>query len=353
MNILFLIHKPQARGQELFASLLGNKFLDLGHKVTLLSLYPGEFDLPFQGELLRLNSNSLGIKSLKRLGRWITKIQPDIIQANGGDTLKAMILARLIFPFEGKILFNNGGVLGHYLSSSIHRVFYRFLLSKLDAAVSVSRFSATDLSTWMPKRIAQVTIPIGVNGEKSIDLKPKTPYPVFVSIAGFTPEKNHEFLISAFTKFSQLHSQAQLWLIGDGPLKPIIEKLVKESRPGSIFFLGALTEPWAAVPENAVLLLPSRMEGTPSVLAEASLAKIPSVAFAVGGITQMMEGITSCTLIAPDHEKDFLDAMNFWLNLEEEEKSSRLEISKVMALERFSLDKVTRDFLELYTQVCG
>ena len=353
MTILFLIHKPQARGQELFASLLGNKLLDLGHKVTLLSLYPGEFELPFQGRLLCIDSNSMGIKSLKKLSKRIAEIQPDIIQANGGDTLKAMVLARQLFPFKGKLIFNNGGVIGHYLSSEIHRIFYRFLLSRLDAAVSVSRFSAKDLSKWMPKNIPQVVIPIGVDAAKSIDLMPKVPNPVFVCIAGFTPEKNHEFLISAFTKFSQLHPKAQLWLIGDGPLKSKIEKLVKESEAGSMLFLGALTEPWAAVPSNAVLLLPSKMEGTPSVLAEAALAKIPSVAFAVGGIAEMMEGITSCNLIAPDQEEDFLDAMNLCLNLEEGGKSSRLEASKAMALERFSLDKVTRSFLEFYTQVCG
>jgi glycosyltransferase involved in cell wall biosynthesis len=187
--------------------------------------------------------------------------------------------------------------------------------------------------------------------EKSIDLIPKVPHSVFVHLAGFTREKNHQLLIGTFTQYRNRDPNAQLWLIGDGPLREEIEKWVQELGFDSIRFFGAMQDPWRIIPENAILLLTSRIEGMPSVLAEACWAGIPSISFSVGGITEMMGEIAYCKLTPPDDGKSFLEAMEYWSTLNEGEKSMIRENSRKLARDRFSIHMVSRSFLEFYSRI--
>jgi L-malate glycosyltransferase len=351
MRIALIIHQPQPRGQELFASYLGNYLLDMGHQVVLISLYRGGFKLPFTGVHEELQADSLGPKSLRRLSQLLSGFNPDIIQANGGDTLKFAVLARLIFPFSGKLIFNNGGVVGYYLNSSLQRLFYRFLLAKLDGAISVSEFSGKDLSSWLPATVPQAMIPIGVLEDQEVSLAAPVPHSVFVHIGGFTPEKNHDFLFDIFQDYLKIAPQAQLWLIGDGPLKESFETSISKKGDSTIRFLGSLKTPWASVPANAILLLPSKIEGMPAVIAEAFLAQIPVIASPVGGIPEMANAIPSCSLVSLEDKEAWLKVMDFWATLSPEEKSKLTTPSKAKALRRFGLKRAVESFLEFYKRL--
>lgn len=351
MKIALLIHRPQARGQELFASFLGNHFLELGHEVVLISLYSGEFSLPFQERQFALDASFLSLKSLKKLSQILREYQPDIIQANGGDTLKFAVLARLIFPFSGKLLFNNGGVVGYYLSSPWQRLFYKFLLARLDGAVSVSEFSKKDLSNWLPARIPQEVIPIGVPEDPEVAMVPEVPYPVFVHIGGFTPEKNHEFLFAVFQDYLKINRQAQLWLIGEGPLRKSVEASYSKKLGPTIRFLGSLPDPWSVIPSHAILLLPSKIEGMPAVIAEALWAEIPIIASPVGGIPEMANGIPSCSLISLEEKATWAKVMDFWVSLSPEERKKLTALSQAKAKNRFGLKRAAVSFLEFYQRL--
>lgn len=350
MKIALLIHRPQARGQELFASYLGNHFLELGHEVVLISLYSGEFSLPFQGRQFALDASSLSLKSLKKLSQILREYQPDIIQANGGDTLKFAVLARLTYPFAGKLIFNNGGVVGHYLKSFWHRSFYRFLFARLDGAISVSEFSGNNLKRELRANVPQKIIPIGIPKAQLLDLAPPDSHSVFVHIGGFTPEKNHAFLFDLFGSYLENDPLAQLWLIGDGPLRESVEGSILKKRE-AIRFLGASQNPWSLVPANAILLLPSKIEGMPAVIAEAFLAQIPVIASPVGGILEMANGIASCSLLPLEDKEAWLKVMEFWAMLTPEEKTQVTTPAKAKAKQRFDLARAGKAFLEFYQEL--
>jgi glycosyltransferase involved in cell wall biosynthesis len=352
MRIALIIHRPQARGQEIFASLLGNFLLKLGHEVVVLSLYQGEFILPFKGTHFQLNAKSLGLKNLRQFSQHLRDFNPDIVQANGGDTLKFAVLSRLVFPFEGKLIFNNGGVVGYYLRSYFHRLIYGFLLARVDGAVSVSEFSGNELKKWIPAIVPQGVIPIGIPREMQFALVPPVSHPVFVHIGGFTPEKNHAFLLDLFQDFlEKVNPHAQLWLIGDGPYKIQIQESCSLELSKAIRFFGAIADPWSVVPANAILLLPSKIEGMPSVIAEAFLAQIPVIASSVGGIPEMANAIPSCSLVSLEDKNAWLKVMDFWATLSAEEKSKLTTPSKAKANIRFDLKRAAEAFLEFYQRL--
>lgn len=353
MTILFLIHGIQARGQEIFACQLADHLEKLGHTMKVISLYPGKFKLPFPVEHFGLSS----AKQIYSPGFWkkfqqlIGDFQPEIIQANGGDTLKFAALARIVFPYQGKLIFNNGGVVGYYLTNSIQKLFYKMLLSKIDAAISISDYSAQDLDKLINPNIPQTNIPIGLPISREISTAEAVPFPVFVHIGGFTPEKNHEFLIQAFQEYHKTYPEAQLWLFGDGPLRSEIELTVKNKLWDSIRFFGSILNPWLNIPSNAILLLPSKIEGMPAVVAEAFFAKIPVVASRVGGIEEMVDGIASCLMVEPGSQAKFLKGMDYFRALPPLKLESMLMDSNANALERFALKKVASSFLEFYKQI--
>ncbi len=350
MKIALLIHRPQARGQELFASFLGNHFLEQGHEVVLISLYSGDFLLPFQGRHFALGAVSMSLKSLKKLSQILREYQPDIIQANGGDTLKFAVLARITYPFAGKLIFNNGGVVGYYLTSFWQRAFYRFLLARLDGAISVSEFSGNDLKSEMGATVPQKIIPIGISKDQMVDLAAPLSHSVFVHIGGFTPEKNHAFLFDLFKSYLENDPQAQLWLIGDGPLRESFEGSISK-KGEAIQFFGASQNPWSLVPSNAILLLPSKIEGMPAVIAEAILAQIPVIATPVGGIPEMANGIASCSLLPLEDKEAWLKVMDFWARLSSEEKTQLTTPAKAKAQQRFDMTKAGKAFLEFYQEL--
>jgi glycosyltransferase involved in cell wall biosynthesis len=350
MRVLFLIHGIQARGQEIFACQLADQLEKLGHTLKVISLYPGEFHLPFPVE-------HLGLSSAKEIWTWelwrkfqqmVTEFQPDIIQANGGDTLKFAALSRIIYPYRGKLIFNNGGVVGHYLSHSIQKAFYKILLRKIDAAISISDHSVRDLAKILRPSLPQAKIPIGIPMNWNLKTAEALPYPVLVHIGGFTPEKNHEFLIGAFQKYHKKHPEYQLWLIGDGPLRKEMEAKAKLMLPNSIRFFGSIQDPWSIIPSNAILLLPSKIEGMPAVIAEAFINKIPVVATRVGGIPEMAEGMTSCIVVEPENQTQFLEGMDYFKNLPPLKLEDILAESKIKATERFTMEKVASSFLDFY-----
>lgn len=356
MKLVFLIHQPQARGQEIFASQLGNALIQKGHEVLLISMYSGDFVLPFEGKHLRLqlhrSIDSINPLNWRRFSEVVREFQPDIVQANGGDTLKFAVLARLMFWYPGKLVFNNGGVVSFYLDGVIKKRFYQLVLNRIDGAVSVSQHAAGDLSQYVSEAIPQTQIPIALLSSKLPKLASSQDYPVFVHIAGFTPEKNHRELLLIFSSYLSVNPKAQLWMIGDGPMRAEMEGLARSISEGSFRFFGALNDPWQIVPQHSILLLPSQIEGMPSVLAEGMLLKLPVIAYAVGGIPEMATDSISFRMIQAGDSVAFLQAMFDLSELSFADMEPELERLKDLAMSRFSMEKVSEEFVGFYQLLC-
>jgi len=97
-------------------------------------------------------------------------------------------------------------------------------------------------------------------------------------VGRFDVPKNHRFLIEIFESLVAQCPTARLVLVGDGPLRPEIERLVQvKGVQDRVFFLGVRTD----VPEIMgcldVFLFPSLWEGIPLVLLEAQAAGLSCV----------------------------------------------------------------------------
>ena len=92
---------------------------------------------------------------------------------------------------------------------------------------------------------------------------------VIGSVANFTEQKNHAFMLEFFAEYFRLNANARLMLVGDGPLRGEVERLISEyGISDGVMLLGSRDDVPALVQACDVMLLPSLHEGFPGVLVE-------------------------------------------------------------------------------------
>lgn len=102
---------------------------------------------------------------------------------------------------------------------------------------------------------------------------------VFAHVGRFVQPKNHVFLVEIFRRIAQLEPNAWFVLIGDGPLRPLIEGWVECAgiAPRTLFLGMRNDVPQLLGGVVDLLLLPSLWEGLPITLIESQAAGVPAL----------------------------------------------------------------------------
>ena len=101
-------------------------------------------------------------------------------------------------------------------------------------------------------------------------------------VGRFHPMKNHFFLLKVFEKILSVIPSAHLVLVGDGPLRPDIEKSIRElGLDNSVILTGVRDDVNRIMSMFDVLCLPSLYEGLGIVLIEAQAMGISCVVSSV------------------------------------------------------------------------
>lgn len=144
-------------------------------------------------------------------------------------------------------------------------------------------------------------VKIGIELERfPFEPRPRTSPLIFMQAARFMEKKGFDLTIRAFAQANL--GASELWLIGDGELRPRLEALVDElGIRSSVRFLGSLSydEYQQAIRQAHVCVQPSRVAadgdtegGAPTVLLEMQAVGIPIVGTTHADIPE----------VVPDHE---------------------------------------------------
>ena len=128
------------------------------------------------------------------------------------------------------------------------------------------------------------------------------------TVCRLTPVKGIEYLIraSGITRKNHGYQQGRLVIVGDGPLRPILEDLAREvGIADDTLFLGARTDVYDLMAAFDALALPSLHEGIPMVVLEAMAIGVPIIASRVGGIPEIVDDGQEALLV-PAQEPDAL-----------------------------------------------
>jgi glycosyltransferase involved in cell wall biosynthesis len=356
MRVLQLIHRKQLRGAEVFASQLSSHLDARGHAIKLASIHRSDFqgDLFYPVFCLEADNKSkwLDYSGWKHLARLCDEFQPDIIQANAGDTLVYAVLSKVIFRWKTPIVYRNASMMSAYLSGGFSRMLYAKLLSYVGAVASVSSATADDLVNVFPfLKEKTIVLPVGINlGDfNAPGAYPESSELNLLHVGGFSFEKNHEGLLRIFKTILSHYPKAILHLVGDGPLRWQIDDLAKSSGLASnLIFHGSVADPFKLVRNAKALLVPSIIEGTPAVILEAFAARIPVVAYNVGGISEWVKPGETGYLVEANNEHAFSESIKQCL---EADNTAVLERAHQFAVSNYDNKSIAGQFEQLYAGI--
>lgn len=191
----------------------------------------------------------------------------------------------------------------------------------------------TQIATYLPDRTRVINNFVEVVGQSRKLVKK----PAFVGRLSY--EKGPDL----FCKLANLIPIEQFTIYGDGPMKNELKNIYQ-----TVEFAGqkiSMSNHWQ---EIGILCITSRHEGLPLAALEAMSHGIPVLAFAVGGLTTLIDQGRNGWTVKPGDISEFAQKLKHWnkLNSVQIQRMSDNAIKTVKA--RFSSQAVIPEFIQLY-----
>jgi L-malate glycosyltransferase len=163
-----------------------------------------------------------------------------------------------------------------------------------------------------------------------------------------TPHKNHYEFLRAAARLSLTLPNLEFLLVGDGPLRPELERKAAElGLQGRVQFLGDRRDIAAVLACLDVSVLPSASESLSNVILESMAAGVPVVASDVGGNRELAsEG--RGFLVAPNDEEALAAGLKVVLS-NPDLRSSMSRKAREFARANFSAERIRTQYCSLYS----
>jgi glycosyltransferase involved in cell wall biosynthesis len=138
--------------------------------------------------------------------------------------------------------------------------------------------------------------------------------PIILFVGRLHPVKRAHLLIEAFSQLGEVYPHATLYIIGDGKeLRHLVALAKKLKLDKHVQFLGFQSHEkvFDMMRQSDMIVLPSKMEGSPRVLIEAMMLKVPIVATNVPGIRDVLRHSETGHLLARATPEDLAAAMDY------------------------------------------
>lgn len=110
-----------------------------------------------------------------------------------------------------------------------------------------------------------------------------------VSVGRFVDQKGFDRLLKIILRLKQTGLSLQLWLLGDGVLKPMYEKFITDNGlEEEIKLLGFKSNPFAYISKCDLFVCSSRSEGYSTAVSEALILGLPVVTTDCSGMKEML-----------------------------------------------------------------
>lgn len=249
--------------------------------------------------------------ALPRLVGYLRDRRPGITLATPGTigslAVVAGALARCsVLPWEQTVPAMDRADVPRYLrpSASVSGYLYRRAPKVVAVSEGVRAAVLAGLGPDIgPERVVVVPNPIDAEEIRRLaePAAPRSGRLRFCSIGRLVSAKGFDVLIEAVA-IAGLGSDWELIVVGDGPLRRDLERLVAErGLTGHVSFLGRVDNPYPILASADVAVQASRWEGFGIAVLEALALGVPLVATSCpGGVAEILEGGRYGVLVPPD-----------------------------------------------------
>ncbi len=175
--------------------------------------------------------------------------------------------------------------------------------------------------------------------------------PVAGIVAALRPEKNHELFLRAAARVRAKVPDAQFVMIGDGPERPGIERLIAELKlGGAAHLLGTRANIPELLAALDVFALTSRIEANPVSILEAMAAGKPVIAPNVGSIKESVSDGETGYLTDPNDEEQVAQRLTELLT--DPQRARRMgEAGRAAVVSQWSLERMVEGYESLIGEI--
>ncbi|MBP3308779.1 MAG: glycosyltransferase [Clostridia bacterium] len=340
MKIIQVIPTLRLAGAERMCQALCVRLIELGHEVTVVSMFNERTAITDELSTLGIKvifldkKYGFDLSMIRKLRRVFKTEKPDAVHVH-------LAMLKYAYPASFGMKFNIIYTV-HNLADKDSGKYDRFVYklafrSKKVVPVAISEIIRNSIKDVY--KLKDDEISVVYNG---IDLSrciPKDDYSIngifkILHVGRFSEQKNHLGLLEAFKAFHEKHNDSELLLIGDGEMREEIEKFIQQNELcNSVKLLGLQDDVYGFLHNADLFTLPSLYEGVPISLIEAMGTGVPIVATDVGGVPDMLD--KESALLVPASVDEIAGAFEKYYNnqaLREEHGKNALERSKAFSV---------------------
>ncbi|MFQ2917727.1 glycosyltransferase [Aeromonas allosaccharophila] len=361
MNIIFIITGLGMGGAERQVCDLADQFANKGHSVLLVSMTGETINRPRSLNIdvaeLNMAKTPIGfIKAYWQTRQLIKQFKPDVVHSHMVHANIFARLLRLTVPIKKLICTAHSSNEGSWSRMLAYRLTDRLC----DISTNVSQ-EAVDISVKRGAAPAEriITMHNGIdttrftfNSESRVTMRKQLKItdntPLIFAVGRLTDAKDYPNLLNAFSLLPMDLNHAQLAIIGTGEQQAKIEALVAELELASrVHFLGLQRNVHEWMSAADLFVLSSAWEGFGLVVAEAMACERIVVATDCGGVKEVLG---ECGIYVPRKDSVALSrGLCKGLAFSAVTAKSQGQLARERVLQKFSLEAVTKKWLELYS----
>jgi glycosyltransferase involved in cell wall biosynthesis len=285
------------------------------------------------------------------------KVKPNVILSTLAHLNLALILSRFLLPRGTRLLIREAVIASAFLQQEtrhpqVWKWLYRRFYKRADRIVCLSDSMINDLvERFDVPRMKTVRIynPVDIERVREMAAREGNPYsgpgPQLVAAGRLCRQKGFDVLLDAMPAVLARFPDAQLAILGDGPLRSDLVARTRRLGLGeAVQFLGYQPNPWPYLRHADLFVLPSRYEGLPNILLEALALGVPVVATdCPGGTREVSSSDPGVFLVPTENVTVLADALISTCT--KARSSHRLAQENAELLSRFT----TRNIIDEYS----
>lgn len=343
-------------GVSVHSNNLSKNLSKFGVKVIPYHFYKKNFNISLLNNFCKMYGRTMGL--LLEAIRLRKEYDIIHIQASGGIlSFISSVFGVICSKICNKKLF----VTFHYRASekfvSNYKVVFRYVLKNTTVFFVVSKKQKEIIESLIPSFNNIIVIPNGFDKNlfkilNKTDCRNKLQIPldkkILLSVGNLLEEKGHKYLIESIGYVVDVEPDVFCIIVGDGKLKNILEKQIKNEKLNNYFMLvGAKPHEEIPIWINAcdLFVVPSLVESFGMVQVEAMACGKPIVATRNGGSEEIITSDYCGLLCEPNNPRDLAEKTS--VSLKKEWKQEKI----IKHSEQYTWENITKQTVELYSKI--